>query len=150
MIIVVIALILIAVVLTIFYFIGRKTDEIAETYYMNVSRATKVENIKKFMSEQSGHYILYVGRETCPDCRNFAPLLNKFMKSNSNLPFFYFDTDHIRNNKERYKDEDVYLSDTLQVTHVPSMLLINNNSVIQKLTEQEITEKSLSNMVTVQ
>lgn len=148
--IVVIAIFLIALVVTIFYFIGRKTDGVAEAYYTNVSRATKVENIKKFMSEQTGRYILYVGRESCPDCRDFAPLLNKFIQANGNLSFFYFDTDHIRENKERYKDEDLYLSNTLQVTHVPSMLLINNNSVIQKLTEQEITEKSLSNMVTGQ
>lgn len=63
------------------------------------------------------------------------------------LDFYYYDTDKIRENKVLYHEEDSFLNDVLHVSHVPSLLLMENGEKINVLTETEITESSFDYMV---
>lgn len=138
---------LIAIAMIVFYIIGRKTYKESQIYYDNVSIANKIDNLRDFVNNTDGTYILYIGRESCPDCRNFSGLFNKLVTTFDYLNFYYFDTDHIRDNKTKYADEDDFMSSNLEVTHVPSLLLIKNHSILGKLTESEITRESFNGMV---
>ena len=135
-------ILIIALIITIFYFVGKKWDYRKAIYTSDISAATPVANIQKFTTENPSRYILYVGRFSCPDCRVFSATFKRLMGKYPALDFYYYDTDEIRENKVLYHEEDSFLNDVLHVSHVPSLLLMENGEKINVLTETEITESS--------
>ena len=68
--------------------------------------------------------IIYVGRETCPDCKKVKPiLLEELEKSNKSL--YYFDT--TSEGEELYKYRQFYNS--LGVQSVPTIIVIKSGSI---------------------
>ena len=130
-----------------FLFCREKWDYRKAIYISDISAATPVANIQKFTTENPSRYILYVGRFSCPDCRAFSATFKRLMGKYPALDFYYYDTDKIRENKVLYHEEDSFLNDVLHVSHVPSLLLMENGEKINVFTETEITESSFDYMV---
>lgn len=72
-------ILIIALIITIFYFVGKKWDYRKAIYTSDISAATPVANIQKFTTENPSRYILYVGRFSCPDCRAFSATFKRLM-----------------------------------------------------------------------
>ena len=140
-------ILIIALIITIFYFVGKKWDYRKAIYISDISAATPVANIQNFTTENPSRYILYVGRFSCPDCRAFSATFKRLMGKYPALDFYYYDTDKIRENKVLYHEEDSFLTDLLHVSHVPILLLMENGEKINVFTETEITESSFDYMV---
>ena len=76
-------------------------------------------------NKESG--FLYVGRETCPVCQEFAPILVSVVDEEG-LGVMYFDTDLDRETQER-----ITVLETLQVDSVPTMLYIKDGQIAETL-----------------
>lgn len=63
------------------------------------------------------NFILYIGRETCPECRVFAPILSEVAKDN-NLKVLYLDSTDTEKTKNLKDFRDKY-----NILYVPSLLI---------------------------
>lgn len=71
---------------------------------------------------------IYVGRPTCPSCKQFAPILTQFVKEQGTL-IYYYDTD-VANEDKPLKTETINL---IEVTSVPTFLYIENGVIVDRL-----------------
>lgn len=78
--------------------------------------------------------VIYIGKNTCSDCLNLFSKIKKILQ-NQNIETFYLDA-----NKNR--DEDLFKSvlQKLEVEMVPTILIIKNGVVEQKLEFEEINK----------
>lgn len=68
-------------------------------------------------------FILYIGRETCPDCRDFAPVLSEVAKDND-LKVLYLDSTDTEKTKNLKDFRDKY-----NILYVPSLLISKDGNL---------------------
>lgn len=68
-------------------------------------------------------FILYIGRETCPDCRDFAPILSEVAKDND-LEVLYLDSTDTEKTKNLKDFRDKY-----NILYVPSLLISKDGNL---------------------
>lgn len=69
------------------------------------------------------NFILYIGRETCPDCRVFAPILSKVAKDND-LKVLYLDSTDTEKTKNLKDFRDKY-----NILYLPSLLISKDGNL---------------------
>lgn len=79
-----------------------------------------------FMDKEQTGYI-YIGRDSCPHCREFRPVLEDVVKEN-NLSVFYYDLD-----KEKSIDTKNLVIDKLNLEFVPIVFKFENGHVVDSL-----------------
>lgn len=82
------------------------------------------EDILEKHSAKNHYYLLYIGRDSCPDCVKFAPSLKTVVES-ENLFLAYYDTE-----LDRKKDDFDQKMKMLKVKEIPAVRIIGNNQVI--------------------
>ena len=91
----------------------------------------KIENADMFFGIIDG--FVYFGRNTCPFCYRFLPLLRD-VADEERVQVFYFDTDHFRKYNLLTNDElqDVFAN--YQITHVPIIIKLVNGKFYDSFT----------------
>lgn len=93
------------------------------------------EELADFLQkEQSG--FLYVGRPTCPVCREFKPLLEGASEE-TGQNVYYYNTDAGREQDEAKTGE---LLDQLEVEYVPILFYIENGKIVDRLTPETMDQ----------
>lgn len=85
-------------------------------------------------------FFVYIGRDTCPDCRAFMPKLKDIL-SNDNKSIFYYNTEVPASKKQEIRD---YLQ-KFNVKSIPAILFINDGKVIDLYDCQD--EKQINNFI---
>lgn len=104
------------------------TSVIEEDYLVNVENLNQIsmsDVYALFDSDRESSDTLYLGRPTCPHCREFSPVLKEFNEL-INHSLLYYNTD-----SEDLNDEaKTFLFETLGVPGVPTLLYIKNGLLI--------------------
>ena len=76
------------------FLIWKSVTSSVPTSYQDAIKYTKVVNIREIRSKITNKesFILYIGRESCPDCKRFAPNLAVAIQK-SNKIVYYLDND---------------------------------------------------------
>ena len=89
-----------------------------------------LESLKDFIaSKQSG--IIYIGRNSCPDCKDFYPKLEQII-SHYNQDIFYYNT---AIDRESRKEEMLNVLNELEVEFIPIILVFNKGEIEYKFTD---------------
>ncbi|MEF3355123.1 thioredoxin family protein [Paenibacillus sp. GYB006] len=83
---------------------------------------------------------LYVGRPTCPFCREFMPVLEKASQSTGQT-VYYYNTDEGR---EQDEEKLGTLLDRLKIESVPALLYIENGEEADRLTPGTIDQEAIA------
>lgn len=106
--------------------LSRTLEDIEKENYVKITKIFSVVTVtelkKGIPSNIEEETYIYVGRSTCPDCRNFILKLNNNIPSNYKI--YYIDTDRCS------KSEINYLSE-IKVSEVPSMIHLNQSGEIK-------------------
>lgn len=82
------------------------------------------ENQIVSMMNQQDDFLLYVGRDSCPDCQNFYPdFENEVLNSDSTV--FTYDTEVPASKKSEMRE----FIHSLGIEEIPSVIVIKNGSV---------------------
>ncbi len=73
--------------------------------------------------DKNKDFILYIGRETCPECINFVPLLSEIARE-ENVKVLYLDSTNTDKSKDIKEFRDKY-----SITYVPSLLIYKDGKV---------------------
>ena len=84
--------------------------------YANTEYIVKINDTAHFNSITDGY--IYFGRETCPSCELFLPLLEEVAKEQKVI-VYYFDTNHFRNNALLSEDEMSAILTKYKIEEVP-------------------------------
>lgn len=79
---------------------------------------------------------VYIGRDTCPHCAKFAPLLREAIKETNHL-VYYYDTAAAREDNVDKLTENM---EKFEITNVPALIKIENGAKIDALKEYESIE----------
>ena len=107
-----------------------------------VLTAVTNEEVSTFLeNDQSG--FLYVGRPTCPVCREFKPMLEDASQITGQI-VYYYNTD-----EGRKQDEEKLgvLLDQLEIESVPALLYIENGEEADRLTPGTMDEESIADFL---
>ncbi|WP_454192708.1 thioredoxin family protein [Paenibacillus sp. Marseille-Q7038] len=105
----------------------------------NVLTAVTNEEVSTFLeNDQSG--FLYVGRPTCPVCREFMPKLEDASQSTGQT-VFYYNTDEGREQDEAKLRA---LLDELEIESVPALLYIENGKEADRLTPGTMDQEAIA------
>ncbi|WP_142433801.1 thioredoxin family protein [Enterococcus mundtii] len=113
-------------------------------FYVHVDRTGEVKeaNQNDFISiiqkNSKEPTILVIGRKSCPHCQRYLPYLKKQVKKNKDI-VWYLDVEKIPEKNKNTIIDGVY---KLNVTEVPTILVIKNGKVIDKATGQNIKEST--------
>ncbi|WP_211747203.1 thioredoxin family protein [Paenibacillus sp. Marseille-Q4541] len=102
-----------------------------------VLTAVTNEELTEFLEGQSG--FLYVGRPTCPVCREFLPKLERASEDTGQL-VYYYNTDEGRKQDEQ---EVMALMNQLEINSVPALLYIENGKETDRLTPGTMDQDSI-------
>lgn len=97
----------------ILYLVNRKSNYAQQVEIFNKVEAIKAEEILKNKEK----VLLYVGRETCPACVEFVPILSEFTYDN-NIEVYYLDSTDTENNKEIKTFRNYH-----KIEYVPSLIV---------------------------
>jgi len=109
-------------------FIHRNTLVYRSSEYVQATRHfveldnTRIQENMKDLKRQLR--FVYVGRETCPYCREFAPKLKEAAKS-INATIYYIDT-------ENKTDELAKFAEQYHIDSIPTLLVFRNGEIIDK------------------
>ncbi|WP_002144581.1 thioredoxin family protein [Bacillus cereus] len=116
------ALFIVIIILgTVIYFFGQKN---AEKSLVEVSNQELVQLLKS-----KENFSLYIGRPTCPQCKELEPILKDLLKE-SDKEIYYYNVDDARTENEA---EMKRLIKSLGVTVVPTIEYIENGNVVDKI-----------------
>ncbi|MFZ7177400.1 conjugal transfer protein TraF [Streptococcus hyovaginalis] len=102
-----------------------------QSYTKTYNKISAKEILENNNSEKQ---LIYVGRETCPNCRKFVPKLTR-ANSNIGVTINYIDSDKYRN-----QDDFKTMKHNLKIKYVPYVAIIQNNKIISTLNiSDEIT-----------
>ena len=94
------------------------TEEIDTSYLIEIS-ALQFQN----MVNSSDTYLFFVGRDTCPACRNFKPVITKFA-SDKKLKIYYV-------NSTNFSTDDWNIIDQIaQIEYIPTLIISKDGSVL--------------------
>lgn len=91
----------------------------------------KAQDIEQLI-ESDENIILYIGRETCPACRDFVPILYDY-SNNNDINVYYLDSTETDKDKElkKFRDDN-------NIMYVPSLMVC----VDKKITFPKIPESA--------
>lgn len=78
-------------------------------------RVTEVPNLIKNQEKT----LIYIGRETCPACVEFVPILSSAVKK-TNIPIYYLDSTQSKTDEDFMRFKQTY-----GVIQVPTLMFIN-------------------------
>ena len=111
--------VLIVLVVFIFILITNRSD-----YKKQVGSFIKVkaQDIEQLI-ESDENMILYIGRETCPACRDFVPILYDY-SNNNDTKVYYLDSTNTDQDKElkKFRDDN-------SIMYVPSLMICVNKKI---------------------
>lgn len=115
------------------------------TYWFHTKDFEKItlSELKDMQSEGVDESsIIYLGRETCPYCRDFVPTLNKASKE-EDKNVYYVDTEKIISAEDKE-----YFTNVLKIEYVPSLIILNKDQELtvipsEKLVDSDIKDISL-------
>ena len=108
------------------------------TSYQDAIKYTKVVNIREIRSKITNResFILYIGRESCPDCQRFAPNLAVAIQK-SNKIVYYLDNDSSE------KREITDFAREMNIKTVPNLTFYkdgNNYNYLEKRSKASVDE----------
>ena len=108
------------------------------TSYQDAIKHTKVVNIREIRSKITNResFILYIGRESCPDCQRFAPNLAVAIQK-SNKIVYYLDNDSSE------KREITEFAREMNIKTVPNLTFYkdgNNYNYLEKGSKASVDE----------
>lgn len=119
------------VVLSIFFYVhANKEGEVKEA---NQNDFTSI--VQKNVKEPT---VLVIGRKSCPHCQKYLPYLKKQVKKNKDT-VWYLDIEKIPKKNRNTIIDGVH---KLNVTEVPTILVIKDGKVIDKATGQNIKDST--------
>lgn len=82
----------------------------------------KAQDIEQLI-ESDENIILYIGRETCPACRDFVPILYDY-SNNNDINVYYLDSTETDKDKElkKFRDDN-------NIMYVPSLMICVNKRI---------------------
>lgn len=86
-----------------------------------------VEEIEEKL-EKGEDFVLYIGRETCPGCVEFVPVLEEVVKTNK-LNVLYLDSTDTENKPDVQSFRNKY-----EIEFVPSIFIYENGDILQPST----------------
>lgn len=89
---------------------------------ISTEQLIELENKKK-------SFVVYIGRPTCSSCKEFHPILEKFVDEEK-LIVSYYNTDEARSIDAKAVREQI---NKFNITSVPTVLLITDGKVTDKL-----------------
>ncbi|OPA79249.1 hypothetical protein BVG16_09150 [Paenibacillus selenitireducens] len=94
------------------------------------------EGLESFFQEQQSG-VVYIGRPTCPVCREFQPKVEKVSKA-TGTEVFYYNTDLARQENETTLNQ---MMEKLQVQAVPTVIYFSEGKEVDRLQEGEYTQE---------
>lgn len=85
-------------------------------------------SLEKIMNEKDTLFV-YVGRPTCPQCKEFEPILRKVL-NNQHQSMGYYNTDNARKENE---DKLEIMADSLGINSIPAIIKIVDGKVIDRI-----------------
>ncbi|MCL1879232.1 MAG: thioredoxin family protein [Actinomycetia bacterium] len=92
------------------------------------------EELTSLQQGDRGYFLVYVGRDSCPECSIFKPMLIEVAQED-NVPVLYYNTEKDRNNDGF--DQKI---ETLRVGPVPTLKIVGNNQVIDVSCDARVFE----------
>lgn len=100
--------------------VNQNIEKYTDDYEKNIQNFNEITSDELLsMLDDKKELLVYFGRESCPYCREFVPILNT-TSSGKNREIYYIDTEETENNMELKK-----LRENLGVEFVPSLLKFN-------------------------
>ncbi|EMF0243890.1 thioredoxin family protein [Enterococcus hirae] len=85
-------------------------------------------SLEKIMNGKDTLFV-YVGRPTCPQCKEFEPILRKVL-NNQHQSMGYYNTDNARKENE---DKLEIMADSLGINSIPAIIKIVDGKVIDRI-----------------
>lgn len=117
----------------------KQTFPSVETYEKNIQALKKISYKEFYDMYASGKaFRIYIGRPTCPYCRQFSPTLKKANQLMDNQLYYYEvgSTDYDENSQ-------LFIKQTLKIKTVPSVLYIKNAQLIASWSGDKIKPTQL-------
>lgn len=111
--------ILIVLVVFVFILITNRSDYKKQVGSFNKVKAQDIEQL----IDSDENIILYIGRETCPACRDFVPILYDY-SNNNDINVYYLDSTETDEDKElkKFRDDN-------NIMYVPSLMICVNKKI---------------------
>ncbi len=108
--------------------------ESEEDFVYNDAFLIKVENTDIF--KEAGERYFYIGRKTCPTCRDWLPILEEASVAN-NKEVYYLDTDIWRD-----KEDGKEVITNLEIKSVPTLVKMKDGQLVEKLVVKDEFEEA--------
>lgn len=111
--------VLIVLVVFVFILITNRSDYKKQVGSFNKVNAQDIEQL----IDSDENIILYIGRETCPACRDFVPILYDY-SNNNDINVYYLDSTETDKDKElkKFRDDN-------NIMYVPSLMICVNKKI---------------------
>jgi len=102
------------------------------------------DDMYEILNDRSGEgFFVYIGRPTCPNCREFEPVLRETLQSLGG-EMRYFQTDIARESDDVSAMTTIDILNLINVPGVPSTVFIVNGEVVDRLGNSERTPEGLN------
>lgn len=109
-----------------------------------LSYVVKIESAHMFFGISDG--FVYFGRNTCPFCYRFLPLLYQ-VANEERIKVFYFDTSHFRDYNLLTNDELQEVFARFQITHVPIVIRLTDGQLYDIFTPPFLAYEDSTSMI---
>lgn len=111
------------------YIIKSKTNK--DNYFTSVT-STELEDI---IAEQEDN-IIYFGRPTCPQCKEFESLIREKSSELEHL-IYYFNIDEAREENEEYLNK---IMEEYELRAVPTVMITNNGQILKVISDSDVEQ----------
>lgn len=118
-------------------------QKMKKLYHSLVKNYTKVSVEDILDRNLKYNSFLYIGRESCPFCREFVPMLNEFLlKSDKDHEVYYLDTE---SDSEKTAIQEFYQK--FSIDGVPTLFYIRKDGSYEVLNEDDILPEWIDRMI---
>lgn len=109
----------IVLVVFIFVLVANRSEYQKQVGLFKEVKAHEIEQL----IESDEKFLLYIGRETCPACRDFVPILYDY-SNNNDTKVYYLDSTNTDQDKElkKFRDDN-------SIMYVPSLMICVNKKI---------------------
>ncbi|NMM51619.1 thioredoxin fold domain-containing protein [Paenibacillus aquistagni] len=100
------------------------------------------QQLETFLTEKQTGFI-YIGRPTCPVCKEFEPRLIKEVKANK-AEVHYFNTDEARKDNEQ---QMVGMLNGLNVSSVPTFIYFKDGQEVERIHEGQVSKEDIQRIM---
>lgn len=112
-------------------------------YKKNVKHVKTISFKKMQMIASNGTGLIYVGRPTCPYCRNFSKTVAKLSKKDQKKILYY----NVDSEKNMTVKKQKFLVLKLKIQTTPALIQIKNGVVVQSIGNSKISLKDLKRLI---